>query len=214
MVCTRSFSGYKNFRSLKITLQGTLTYPLPAGTFELMIISFSVGRVRWVPRVPFGPKMSRSLRGMNWKHPKGYMRLMDHETIWKCNVMIVMYTSMYLMDIMYVCDFLHLYAVVRAQTETWWEGRHSMIWAQESQKSTKMTYKTNRLHSFGVRYCHYSYLKRTHLPKIPWGRAVSIGLRVWLEWLAAIVWLENCSFFFLFSAIVSLWRFFVSFHLF
>lgn len=71
--------------------------------------------------------------------------------------------------------FTFIYTVVRAQT---------MILAQKSQKSTKMTYKTNRLHPFGVRYCHY--LKRTHLPKLPWGLAVSLGLWVWSEWLAIV----------------------------
>lgn len=66
----RSFSGYKNFRSLKITLQGTLTSPTSRHF-----------RVRWPTRVPFGPKMSRSLEGWNWKDPKGYMRWMDHDII-------------------------------------------------------------------------------------------------------------------------------------
>ena len=132
---------------------------------------------------------------------------------WKGNVR---YNSLWfhIFDGYHVCVrlFTFIYTVVRAQTETWREGRHSMILAQKSQKSTKMTYKTNRLHPFGVRYCHY--LKRTHLPKLPWGLAVSLGLWVWLEWLA-IVWLENCSYCssfvllsFPFGALLSIFTFF------
>ena len=180
----RSFSGYKNFRSLKITLQGTLTYPLPAGTGRQGTMTNS------------GPIWAKDVQvtwGMKLEAPQ---RIHEMDGSWYYIGRVTWgYNSLWfhIFDGYHVCArlFTFIYTVVRAQTETWREGRHSMILAQKSQKSTKMTYKTNRLHPFGVRYCHY--LKRTHLPKLPWGLAASLGLWVWLEWLA-IVRLENGSF--------------------